>query len=170
MTRAYLLSFLARQRLLLEQRFDARYPHHWLVWEPGTWKAPPANAKTTETRLPAPSNQPPRAQPGDALCFELAMKPDRPAALRIGRAEESELVISDATVSREHCTLRLEKGQWLVRASDSVKSMKVDGRALAAGAEASLSPGQQLDLGEVKLTFLDPKQFHVRVADQASKL
>jgi hypothetical protein len=171
MFRAYLLSFLARQRLLLlEQRFGARYPHHWLVWEPGSWKAPPANASVAETKLPMKTLMPPRAEPGDALCFELAVKPERKEPVRIGRAEESELVISDATVSREHCTLRLDNGQWKVRACEAVKSLKVDGKALAAGAEATLAPGQQLDLGDVKLTLLDPRRFYERVASQAAKL
>src|SRR5882757_1486697 len=72
MFRAYLLSFLARQRLLLEQKFDGRYPHHWLVWEPGSWKAPPVNAAVAETRLPSQARPLARAQAGDALCFELS--------------------------------------------------------------------------------------------------
>lgn len=170
MTRAYLMSFLARQYLVLKQGFDVRYRSPWLVWEPGSWRAPPANAGVAETRLPSALKTPPRVQPGDALCFELPVKPEATGSLRIGRADESELVISDATVSRVHCLLRQEGGEWYVKASESVKSMKVDGRPLAAGAEAKLQPGQQLDLGEVKLTFLDAQRLTARVAETASKL
>lgn len=170
MTRAYLLSFLARQYLVLKQGFDARYKNPWLVWEPGSWRAPPANAGVAETRLPGAGTMPGRAVPGDALCFELAIKADRKEPLRIGRADESELVISDATVSREHCLLRRDERGWFVKASTSVKSLKVGGCMLPAGTEAKLEPGQTLDLGEVKLTFLDPKRFCERVASQASKL
>ena len=170
MVRAYLLSFLARQYLLLKHGFEPRYPHNWLVWEPGTWRAPPANASVVETRLPAQRTQPQRAAPGDALCFELALKADAKGPLRIGRADESELVISDATVSREHCLLRRADGSWYVRASESVKSMKVGGRVLEAGAEVKVEPGEALDLGDVKLTLLDPKRFCKRVGAQAAKL
>ena len=73
-------------------------------------------------------------------------------------------------MSREHCLLRRDKEEWYVKASTSVKSLKVDGRALTAGTESKLQPGQTLDLGEVKLTFLDPKGFSARVASQAAKL
>ncbi|MBL8951876.1 MAG: FHA domain-containing protein, partial [Myxococcaceae bacterium] len=156
MTRAYLLSFLTRQFLLRRAGFETRYPHPWLVWEPGSWRAPPVNAGVAETLLPGAA-RPPRAGPGDALCFELDPKTS-PGPLRIGRAEGSELLISDATVSREHCVLRREGAAWFVKASPSVKSMRVAGRPLAAGAETQLEPGQQLDLGEVKLTFLDGRQ------------
>jgi hypothetical protein len=170
MTRAYLLSFLARQYLVLKQGFDARYKNSWLVWEPGSWRAPPANAGGAVTRLPGPLAMPARAAPGDALCFELAFKADPNAPLRIGRADDSELVISDATVSREHCLLRRDELGWFVKASPSVKSLRVGGSALPAGSEAKLEPGHTLDLGEVKLTFLDPRRFCERVATQASKL
>ena len=170
MTRAYMLSFLARQYLVLKQGFDTRYRNPWLVWEPGSWRAPPANAGVAQTRLPESKSAPLTAVPGDALCFELDVKPERKSPLRIGRADESELIISDATVSREHCLLRRDNDEWFVKASPSVKSMKLDGRPLDAGAETKLKPGQTLDLGEVKLTFLDPKGFSARVAGQASKL
>ena len=168
-TRAYLMSFLARQYLLLKQGFETRYQNAWLVWEPGSWRAPPANVGVAETRLPSATTHS-RVAPGDALCFELQFKPDRKEPLRIGRADDAELIISDATVSREHCLLRREKGEWYVKASESVKALKVDGWTLKAGTESQLRPGQTLDLGEVKLTFLDPKRFSERVAAQAAKL
>lgn len=170
MTRAYLMSFLARQYLVLKQGFEARYRNPWLVWEPGSWRAPPANAGVAQTRLPATKGAPQVAAPGDALCFELDFKPERKSPLRIGRADESELVISDATVSREHCLIRRDNDEWYVRASPTVKSLKLDGRALEAGVETKLLPGQTLDLGDVKLTFLDAKRLSERVAAQAAKL
>ncbi len=168
MTRAYLLSFLAKQFIVRPHGFGARYPNAWLVWEPGSWRAPPRNPGAAETQLPGAA-QPARASPGDALCFELDPKVAK-GPLRIGRAEDSELLISDATVSREHCVLRRDGDHWYVRASASVKSMKLGGAVLIAGSEAKLQPGQQLDLGEVKLTFLDANQFVVRVESEAAKL
>lgn len=168
MTRAYLLSFLSRQFLLRRQGFETRYPHPWLVWEPGSWRAPPANPSAAQTQLPG-AMRPPPAGPGDALCFELDVKLAK-GPLRIGRADESELLISDATVSREHCVLRRDGNDWFLKASPSVKSLKLGGQPLAAGAEVKLVPGQQLDLGEVKLTYLDPKQFVARIESEAAKL
>jgi pSer/pThr/pTyr-binding forkhead associated (FHA) protein len=169
MVRAYLLSFLARQYLLLKQEFEPRYPNAWLVWEPGSWRAPPLNASVAETRLPG-SRPPERSGPSDALCFELALKVDRTEPVRIGRAEDNELVIPDATVSREHCLLRRDGDQWHVRASSTVKAMRVAGRDVQAGSETPLASGEALELGEVTLTLLDSKRFHQRVAAQAAKL
>lgn len=169
MFRAYLLSYLARQYAILKASFDARHRQAWLVWEPGTWNAPPANAAVSETRLPSQ-----RARPSpigdDALCFELLTKPDAAKAYRIGRADDSELVLSDATVSREHCTLRCEGGRWYVKASPTVKSMTVDGKNLGAGNEVQLRSGHSLQLGEVRLTFMDPNPFIERVASAAGRL
>lgn len=170
MTRAYLLSFLARQRLLLEQRFDARYPHHWLVWEPGSWKAPPLNASVAQTRFPTANPGPMPLRGDDALCFELKLIAERKEPLRIGRGDASELVISDATVSREHCTMRVSDGRWFVRACEGVKATKVAGALLGPGAERTIASGEQLDLGDVKLTFLDPRRFCERVTAEAARL
>ena len=48
---------------------------------------------------------------------KLSMKSSKEKPLRVGRAEDSELVIADATVSREHCRLWVEGGTWRVKAS-----------------------------------------------------
>ncbi|MBK7861369.1 MAG: FHA domain-containing protein [Archangiaceae bacterium] len=167
MVRAYLLSFLARQYLVLNQGFAPRYPHAWLVWEPGSWRAPPPDASVAETRLPT-QGAAPVPGPGDALCFELALPADRREPLRLGRAETNELVLSDATVSREHCLLRRDAGGWYVKASDSVKALKVSGRALAAGEEVAVSAGDRLELGEVTLTLLDAPRLVERVKAHAT--
>lgn len=167
--RAYLQSFLCRQHLVLGERFCARYPHPWLVWEPGTWKAPGPSVTVAETRLPGAA-LPLRAEGSDALCFELAPRANGSGTLRIGRGEENELVLSDDTVSREHCIVRVEGDRWFVRASDSVKAFNVADRPVPPGTEAPLAPGQTLVLGNVKLTFLDAAKFCARIGKAAAEL
>jgi hypothetical protein len=168
--KAYLLSFLARQRLVLEQKFEARYPHHWLVWEPGTWKAPPANAAVAETREPQKGKKPQPVDASDALCFELALKPGGNDEIHIGRAESNELVLSDLTVSRGHCLLRCKDGRWSAAPAENVTAMAVGGTPVLPGGELPLAPGQQLELGDVQLTLLDPKALCARIDVAATKL
>ena len=82
----YLLSLLVRQRALLKERFDARYPHAWLVWEPGARLRPqsPADLEAGQTQMPSKERgQYPAGN--DALCFPLP-EPSKPGnwAVSIG--------------------------------------------------------------------------------------
>ena len=165
MTRTFMLSFLARQQLVLGARFAARYPRPWLVWEPGVWKLQPQNPSALETRLPQKRST---ATPGegDALCFELVAKPG--ARLKVGRAETNDIVITDLTVSRDHCVIRLDGTRWVVTASPDVKSLMVAGLPQVPGGEASLFPGDGMQLGDVRLTYYDAPTFERRVAAEAA--
>ena len=167
MIRAYMFSFLVRQQLVLAQRFTQRYPKPWLVWEPGVWKVAPPNPSVLETQLPDRRlGKTPRDT--DALCFELPLKPS--ATLRVGRADTNDIILSDLTVSREHCSLRVEGTRWVVRASPTVKSLIVAGLPQTPVSDATLLSGDVIQLGDVRLTFLDPAAFAKRVAAAADAL
>lgn len=168
MVKAYLLSFLARQYLLLQGRFSERYPNCWLAWEPGAWSSVPLHGgDKLETRMPTappPGNSPTPAQ-GDALCFEL---PPRP--LKLGRAAESDIVINDATVSRDHAVLELAPaGGWSLTPRSSHETV-VDSVPLPAGKPVALRSGAHIRAGNVTLTLHDPKQFLARIDKVAKEL
>ncbi len=71
MARSLLLSLLVRQHLVLKEKFRARYPHPWLVWESGAWNVPETGRQNVaSTQLPV-SDLRDCLPAGDALCFEL---------------------------------------------------------------------------------------------------
>lgn len=148
MAKAYLLSLLSAQRAALADGFRQRFPHAWLVWEPGRWNAPSA---TGWTRSPSPAALD-RPADGDALCFSLG---DGGAPLWVGRAEKNDIVINDATVSREHVRLQRAASGWTVTAAITAQQVLVRTEPLAPGKTAALRPGDEIRLGDVTLTFHD---------------
>lgn len=170
MARALLLSLLVRQHLALREKFRARYPHAWLVWEAGAWNVPEATEQsTTTTHLPVdylrdclPS--------GEAMCFELVAGTNR-GPLKVGRASHNTLVINDATVSREHLLLHpTTEGEWLVEPLPRATPVLLEGRKLAAEQRVALVPGARLGLGDVCLTFHDADAFHARIGHIAAEV
>lgn len=144
---SYFSTFLWTQQLKGPEAFATRFPGDWLVWEPGPWQAP--SRQTINTLKVDAGAATPKA--GDALCFQLAAAEGR--TLRVGREPDNEVQISDGTVSRHHVVLLHRAATWLVRAEGG-RSATLSGVALGA-AEVSLSPGSQLQLGGVTLSFHD---------------
>ena len=75
---------------------------------------------------------------------------DQRDRIRIGAADENDLVIRDDTVSRHHCEIYLEAGQYLVRDLGSTNGTFVDRVRIR---EAWLRPGCQLTLGTTELRY-----------------
>jgi hypothetical protein len=166
MVRSYLISFLATRAAVLNQTFAKKYPGVWLVWEPGQWHAPESGAvsrKTIAGFKPAttPAN-------GDALCFQLQAEEGK-NTIKVGRDEKSDVVINDATVSREHLVLTQGAGGvWMAMpAKDRV--VKKDGTALAPMSASPLAAGNKLELGSVTMTFYDAAAFEQRVWGKGDK-
>jgi FHA domain len=170
MARSLLLSLLVRQHLALKEKFRARYPHAWLVWEAGVWNVPENSEQNHgATRLPT-SELHDCLPSGDAMCFELAPGAGRDA-LPLGRASHNVLVINDATVSREHLVLRpREEGRWMVEALPQGGPAFLSGKQLRPGLPTPIEPGMQLQLGDVRLTFHDAEGFHSRMGHTATLL
>jgi len=150
--KAVAYSQLAKQRLLLADKFTQRYPHYWLVWEPGRLVVPRSNVSSTATA--PPKGRPAAPSAGDPLCFVL--EPNRDGSpTSIGRAEGNDLVLSDESISRQHCTLLHEPTGWqITRCPEASSKVVVQGQALPPGGSAQLAVGAKLELGEVVLTFL----------------
>jgi hypothetical protein len=163
MVRAYLMSFVARQALLLKEQLPARYPHAWLVWEPGSWSAPPVQGDHSATRLPTSHSAVTAPQRGDALCFELDL-PAKATGLHLGRASTNDIVINDATVSREHLLFtKSATGKWSAEALGASKSTFLGSMPLAAGQKVALSDEERIKVGDVVFTFHEPRSFFVRL-------
>lgn len=154
-TRAYMISLLGVRKLQLGAGFVAKFPHPWLVWEPGVWQ--PAQGAGAPTRISGVLDVNARPAQGDALSFELIDR--RP--LRIGRATECEIVLNDATVSREHLVLEPSATGWAARTSPGATAQLAD-RRLGPGAE-ELASGHTIKVGDVTLTFLSAEGFAARL-------
>src|SRR6185503_14815356 len=96
MVPAYLLSVLKQELKTTGEKFGERYPYHWLVWEPGTWTAP-----ATGDTVQIGARHAIAMSGGDALSFALKPNQGRPDTLTMGRSQSNDIVINDATVSRQ---------------------------------------------------------------------
>ena len=102
----------------------------------------------SSTRLPTPHSAVTAPHRGDALCFELNL-PAKATGLRLGRANTNDIVINDATVSREH--LLLTKGaseHWSAEALTGSKPTFLGSMPLAAGQRIELSDEQKIKVGD----------------------
>jgi hypothetical protein len=171
MARSLLLSLLVRQHLVLKEKFRARYPHPWLVWEAGAWNVPETGRQNVAaTQMPV-SELRDCLPAGDALCFELVSLGEASTVLPLGRASHNTFIINDATVSREHLVLSTGPyGQWMVEAVPKSSPVKLDGVELEQGKPTPLMPGARLELGDVRLTFHDPAGFDARLDRLAATL
>jgi hypothetical protein len=68
----------------------------------------------------------------------------------VGRSRESDVVLSDANVSRRHIELRRGERGWAAVDLGSTNGMKVNGRRLS---HAELEPGDRITIGITDLTF-----------------
>lgn len=160
---AFLISLLTRQLALAQDAFLTRYPNHWLVWEPGEWSVPVSGVDVSiaETRLPSGGAEQ-RPLGGDALCF--ALKVSDGATVKVGRAADNQIVISDMTVSRLHALLEQKTGTWSFTPVSETKKTSVDGKVVGTGKPIALRSGMVMELGGVKVTFYDAATFKQRVA------
>jgi hypothetical protein len=160
--RAYMLSTMGHQHLLLQARFSERYAHAWLVWEPSAWAPPRLDSQATMV-----PTAPVRPLEGDALCYALKAEPG--AVLKVGRVEETnDLAINDVTVSRSHLLLALDgAGRWSVSPVPLSKPCSVDRVALVEGRATPLSNGAAIQMGGVTLTFYTSSGFVGRIQAEA---
>lgn len=162
--KAYMLSLLTVRRAATQADFLSHFPAPWLVWEPGVWQ-PTSNRSAQEvTRISSLNAATARPVAGDALCFQLALG----APLKVGRAPGCDVLINDATVSREHLWLEAPAGseRWSVKAQPGASAALLDGQPLPPGLAQPLRPGGTLRLGDVTLTYLDAPGLAARLDAQ----
>src|SRR5438067_2107628 len=74
-----------------------------------------------------------------------------PAELTIGRDESNRLCIRDGAVSRQHCLIRSESGQFMLRDLESYNGTLVNGAAIS---EHALVHGDRINIGDAQLLFV----------------
>jgi len=170
MARALLLSLLVRQHMALKEKFRAKYPHPWLVWEAGAWNVPETlEGNVAATRLPLTDLRD-CLPAGDAMCFELVAMAER-GPIRLGRASNNAMVVNDATVSREQLLLApTPDEQWQVTRLPGSRPVTLEGAPMEPEQPALLRPGIQLQVGEVRLTFHDAEGFNERIGRIAAQV
>ncbi|MCW2949434.1 MAG: hypothetical protein JWN41_447 [Thermoleophilia bacterium] len=70
--------------------------------------------------------------------------------VKVGRGRANDIVLSDASVSREHGEFVHRDGSWFVRDLDSTNGVSVNGRATP---EAQLAPGDRVLFGSAEVRF-----------------
>ena len=95
------------------------------------------------------------------MVFPIA-SPSQPDAVRflLGRARNCDIRITDRSVSRGHALIERKGESYFLQDIGSRTGTKVNGQLLEAGTSHPLSPGEQISLGTVDLTFLDPTGFY----------
>jgi pSer/pThr/pTyr-binding forkhead associated (FHA) protein len=79
--------------------------------------------------------------------------PEAPFVL-VGRSRGCDVVIDDATVSRQHAGLVLYGGQWFVCDRGSTNGTRVNGRRVWG--TMSVRPGDLVSFGEAELRLTPP--------------
>jgi hypothetical protein len=74
-----------------------------------------------------------------------------PAGATIGRGRQSDIVLGDPNVSREHAEIRPRGGSWVITDLGSTNGSQLNGRRLE-GSEV-LRSGDEIELGESMMTF-----------------
>lgn len=143
---SFLLSFLAIQSTRQGAKFADRHAGAWLVWEPGTWQ-PPSRAMLETMGVSRDTSKATKPTATDALCFSLGTGP----VVTVGRAQENDCVVSDATVSRQHVELVFGHDGWTVRPAER-RQFELNGRVHVTARK--LAAFDQLGLGNVVLTFV----------------
>ncbi len=75
------------------------------------------------------------------------------STISLGRDETNDVQIPLSTVSRNHCVLREEHGEWFIRDLKSTHGTKLNGRLLGAGIDKRLRHGDEIDLIHFKINF-----------------
>jgi hypothetical protein len=107
---------------------------------------------------------------GDASAYHekvafLAKRPGNPFPdmVSIGRAMNSDIVVSLGTISKVHGFFRNEKDGWSYSDAQSTNGTLVDGKRLESGSKASLRDGTRIRFGlEIVATLLLPESIYDR--------
>ncbi len=163
--KSWLLSTLRSQYAAGGQaHFVSAAPHAWILWEPGSWKPPQRKTMSmpivTEVVL---AGAPPRSsQPGaEALVIALEVL-RRPVVL--GRHEECDLFLNDATLSARHLAFHHGGTGWAVEDLGSTNGTRVNGDRLGVGVKVGLGVGARVQAGQVLLTFTSSEALWPRLA------
>ena len=163
-----LLSAVARQFMIQGEGFLNAHPNDWLVWEAGVLNAPRGNVATAVTVSEGLDLAAALPRAGDPLCFLLEnLTPG--AVVTVGRADTNDVVLSDETVSRHHCTLRFEEKGWSVSVPDPTVTLEVAGLPVPYGRFVEIGAGEMLTLGNLTLSLHSAQSMVARLAAKLNR-
>jgi FHA domain-containing protein len=165
----YLLEYARREKLalvsrpVLEFRTDERLSLGEFGIQARTIKPPENESARAEqgdhgdTMIysavrPAESSSEPRGRTGRAVLVaggkRLALSSGGGI---VGRSRDSDVVLSDASVSRRHAEIRPSQDGWVITDLRSTNGVRVNGRAITR--ETPISSGDRIDIGTVTTQF-----------------
>lgn len=163
-----LLSALTRQFMIHGARFGKLNPNDWLVWDAGSMHVPRGNVASAETVTQGLDASAERPRLDDPLCFVLDhVAPG--STFTVGRAEGNDIVLSDETVSRHHCTLVRGPDGWTASAPEESVSFQLDGATIGYGRFAQLPSGATLGLGNLSLSLYTSQGMVLRIASKLKR-
>ena len=142
-----------------------------LVWE----RAPSPLTDSGHWEMTDAGQMIDRPRVGDPLVFfiEKGQSTNNPFAMgvTVGRVENNDLVVDDASVSRFHAWFQLDErsGQWTLTDAESKNGTWVDGARLEARQRLTLRDGAQLKFGDVEMIFFLPPTLRQYVEQRAYK-
>ncbi|MCB1279281.1 FHA domain-containing protein [Prosthecobacter sp.] len=71
--------------------------------------------------------------------------------VKIGSGKHNDIVLKDDSVSETHCLITMTNGEWTIADLESANGLRVNGTYYH---QASLNPGDEIELGEVKMRFV----------------
>jgi hypothetical protein len=158
--KSYLVSALKRQFGSSRDLFFSRNGNEWLVWEPGSWKAPRSSTLVLEAPPLPPAAAPP-SKAAEALAIGLPGS-DR---VRVGRAPDVEISLNDGTLSGTHFALLRDGGRWSAEDLGSTNGTFVENVRLKAGERMTLRNGSSIRAGSVMLTFHTAEGLWARLSE-----
>jgi hypothetical protein len=142
-----MLSLLRKRLATSGSIFAKEERDHWVVWEPGKWAVSSGFDPTKAPRGPTHEGL-----AIDSLAFQLKKR----EPIRLGRSTDCDIVINDATVSREHLTLTpVGESAWSVTSVTATGTTRVGETQLSMLQTVELKNGDRLSVGDVKLTYYD---------------
>lgn len=88
-------------------------------------------------------------------------------AIKIGRAEDLDVWVNHRSISREHAEIRREGNQFHVVDLESANGVRLNNDEVA---EATLSPGDELELGQVRFRFVGEGERYSFEADRTIQM
>jgi pSer/pThr/pTyr-binding forkhead associated (FHA) protein len=163
-------SMLARQYVLLRDKFVERYPNPWLIWV-ASGLPPTSHIDQVDATLPSQQETPEQPPPGDALCFALPVDSNPAASLSVGRSPDNQIVVADMTISRMQLHVRLDaSGSWFVDRAPNSQAVQYRGKTLEPHSPVEWIDGESLTVGSVILWLETPETFLKRMKAEAAKV
>lgn len=131
------------------EEFCAAFPFDVLVWEPTRWAPARVGKVTAIVEKGAP-----RPVAGGSESLVLALEPRSDGRdVVLGRTEDCDLCLNDATLSARHLTFVRGPGGWSVTDLSSRNGTEVDQQRLIPGLHVELTSGSTIHAGQVLLRF-----------------